>query len=779
MQKIGHIFGRGGGDDTPPEQRRGPYRGVPPLRESPFAEDGNDEARVELNRDLWHSQDPLLRGRDRQIEENIRMLCGQHWTAWSEIRQRFVDLSSVLPDAERRWRQFPVLNRLLLWYMLLYARMTENTPVVSFQPSTSDRKDAMLAEVMDTVFKTVWRTAGMTEVIDRLTSWLIPGGTSYLKSRIDPTRGDVRSFVGPGVLSLSGPDGNPVMGSDGNQIERELPSIPYDQNGNPLARLLNAQGEFETTGSPYAMREGEIVVDVLSPLEVRGEWGANVPWARKAWHTHRTFLTPEQFYEAFGIETEPEIVGSAAEEVGELQRLMFGSGFFGPADGRDNLVTVDATEGRLNGFIPVYETWFRPSRLPEMRETHDSPGGRLLITTSKMTVRDGHRTHRFANTSAIRRFDFVNVPGRPQGTSPQEMLNGTVRTRERIVAQILQHTNLTSNPIKLIDQDAGIKKGALTNRPGQEVYGSFRGIDKPVQYVSPPSLSKDVYEAFRMLTREFDDLGNIAGGMGEPPTSDSSGELVKELRFNADRFVGPTQRRTVTETARVVEDWIVMLPTIWDEEKLLRVSGEDNVTRSITVLPEMFEGGKVDVIPSIESMLPEGRGERQARVWKMYEAEVFGPIGSPQAINIMLDEARFPHMGRAVRPGGIDRSTAEQNTGHLLRGVSADEIPVFDWYDLDVHLAVLEQYMKSPEYPKQPWQVQAQFVLFRRDLKDAQVKAAQMEIMREALVNAQAAAAMPEQAAAAAAQGAQAAAGRAAPQPAAQPKRRPLTQGAA
>jgi hypothetical protein len=723
--------------------RPSPYRNTPDLRASPFEEDGQDSARVEYIRNLYHSQDHLLRARDRQVEENIRMLCGQHWSVWSDVQQKFLDVAAYLPEAERRWRHFPVLNRLLLWYMLLHARMTENTPIISFQPSSGDQKDAILAEVMDTVFKTVWQTAGMTEVLDSLTAWLIPGGSAFLKSRIDSNGGELREFIGPAILSLLNADGTPVMGP-GGPIEREVQGVPYDQDGMPLARLLDAQsGAFEPTGQPYAMREGEIVVDVLSPLEVRGEWGANIPWHRKAWHTHRTFLTPEQFYDAFGIETAPEITGTQAEEAGELQRLMYGSGFFGTADGRDKLATVSAADGRLNGFIPVYEGWFKPCKRPGMEETKDVAGGRLLIATSKMVVRDGVRTARFRNASPIRRFDFVNVPGRPQGTSPQEMLNGPTRTRDRIVAQILQHTNLTANPIKLIDRDAGIQEGTLTNRPGSEVYGSFRGIDNPIKFVSPPNLSKDVYEAFGMLTREFDDLGNITGAMGDPPTSDASGLLVKELRWNADRFVGPTQRRAVTELGRMVEDWIQMLPTIWDQEKLLRVAGEDNVTRTITVLPDMFTGGKVNVVPDVESMLPEGRGERQNRVMKLYELGIFGMPGDPNSVNTMLDQAQFPHMGRAVRPGGIDRSTAEQNTGKLLQGASAEEIPVFDWYDHAIHLAVLEQYMKSPEYVKQPWPVMQEFVAYRQIILEAQVKTLQQQIMREAMVAGEAAALMP------------------------------------
>jgi hypothetical protein len=104
------------------------------------------------------------------------------------------------------------------------------------------------------------------------------------------------------------------------------------------------------------------------------------------------------------------------------------------------------------------------------------------------------------------------------------------------------------------------------------------------------------------------ELGNIAGAEGTPPTADSSGELVKELRYNSDRFVGPTARRSVTELGRMAEDWQVMIPLIWDEQKVIRVAGDDLIASTLTVMPHLFDEGNVNIQPDVESMLPEGRG---------------------------------------------------------------------------------------------------------------------------------------------------------------------------
>lgn len=695
---------------------------IPPLRKSPFEADAFDAARAAYVKSLWHSQDQLLRRRDRQVEENIRMLLGQQWIAWSDMRGRFVDLADALSDDEKRWRHMPVLNRLFLWFLLQHARMNENPPVISWQAGP-DRIDAMLAEVMDPVFKYLWYDVEMLEVLDRLFTWLIPSGRAFLKSRIDPMKGDPIPTSGPAVLELLRGDGAAVLGADGQPIRRTVEGVPWgeDKDGEwrPRAKLV-LDGEEEAlrpTAGPQALYEGGIEVDVLTCLEGRGEWGAHIPWHRKAWHTQHSLLTPMQAWEAYGVELEPDLRGQQAEGVSVIWRLLHGSGLFGSADGKRG---GDVEAG--DGFVSIYEFWGRPGRFPGTERTEQSAGGRLLIVTGGgQVIRDGVRPAPFRYTSPIRCFDMVNLPGRPQGTSPQEFLNGPSKTRNRLHAQIVGHATLVSNPVRVVNRDAGIEEGQIRNVPGEEVLASRGASTAPVlEYVSAPSLGNDVYHATDRLSAEIDQIGHIEGTEGRAPTRNSSGELVKELRFNADRPIAGTLRRAVIELGRMAEDWHAMLPTIWDQEKIISIAGEDGIARVITVWPELFKQGNVNAKPEIESMLPESRQERQQRAFIFWQQGVYGPPNDPSAISAFLDEARFPHMSRIVRPGGTDRATAEQAVGRLLQGELASSVAVFPWYDLGVHLLVLERFMKSPEYLKLPPETMTEFVTHWTTLREAQ-----------------------------------------------------------
>jgi hypothetical protein len=682
------------------------YSKLPPLRADPTQADRFDPERVAFARSFWHSQDDVRRAIDRQVEENCRMLAGQHWTVWNPWFQRFEDITEWLTEDERRWRQRPVVNLLLYWFMLTHSRLTESPPICNFLPATGDAMDAKLAEVSDTFHKTIWRDANMGEVIDELFSWMIPGGRAYLMSRVDMTKGELKPWVGPSSLALLDEFGNPTG------IERQVGAVPFDAQGNPLARLVDGGESYEVTGQPHMEREGGISVDVLAPVQVRGEWGP-APWHRKRWHETKTFHSPDEVYDLFGVEVEPDTFADEFDSASELHRLMLGAGWFGATEQRANALLSGGTTGQRQGLVCVTSLWQAPCAFPGMEETEDSPGGRLLITTKTKVLRDGPRPARFRYTSPIRAFDFVRLPGRPVGSSPQEALNPLNRAINRGWAQFLEHRNLVANPIGTIDQTSGLEQADITNRPGQLHIVNKRVGVHALEYVPPPPLSADAWRTQDQLENVFRYLGSLHGAEGVAPTRNASGELVDQLRTNSDRWLGVTLRRAVEEFARVSEDWLALAPTIYTEERIITFAGEDSLAKTVQVLPEMFTQGKVHVVPDLESMLPEGRGERQARVERLYQNGAFGLPGSPEAIRRYMELSRFPHMNRAATPGGIDRRTAERENGRLLQGVPPDALPVYPWYDSQMHLAVHEEFMASPEYLELDPAIQDAFVLHR------------------------------------------------------------------
>lgn len=703
-----------------------------PLRGSPLApESATDPARLQMLRTGWSKFDDLVRLQNRTIEENIRLLSGQQHVIYHPALGKFLDVNEWMRPEERAWRARPVFNRMLPWYIITHARATENQPIVTFLPGP-DRADAELADILDIAMKTVWFEANMEDVHDRLMGWVIAAGRGHLVSRINPNKGPMRKWIGEAMVPAVDSYDRPVDDGDGGQVHQHVPQgVPFDKNGQPLAKwrmTAPGAGELVPTGKPHQTHVGGIEVDVYSPMQVRGSWGPQ-PWHQKRRHWMRSYHPPEDVYDMFGVEVPPDVRGAGVTDTGELERLLYGTGFFGSGSGLADAATSQVS---TEGYVEVTQMWEAPCSYGGMEETDDSPGGRWLVASRSQVIRDGVRPARFPYTSPLNTFEFIRLPGRPGGVTVAESLAPVQRNYNDAHGRVREHVNLVANPKALIDIGSGIKAGKWTNKPGENHYVNRRPGVAAVEFVAPPQLSQDVYKWISILESEFQAIGFTNAQDTSAPGD--SGEKVKEVRFNTDRFLGPTMRRTAGEYGRTFENWQALLPIIWDMPTTIHYAGDDNVARTITVYPELWEEGKCNARADVESMLPEGRGEQQQKVLGMYMQGLFGIVGSPQALQKFWDMVHMPHMSRAAKPGGVDATTAERENGQLLQGMKAAMVPVYEWYDDDVHLMILEKFMKAPEFKDLDPAIQDEFVMHRQaHMFNKQTKAAKQAMQMQAM----------------------------------------------
>jgi len=718
----------------------------PRLREAPD-DTQHDAQRIAWANVAWGHLDGVYRTYEWQVEENCRMIAGQQWGFYHPILNRYIDIAEFLDERDRLWKHRPVLNHMLPWFMLTLARLTENPPVLTFLPGP-DRLDAILAEQLDTLFKILWRQTQMPTSLLGAMAWVVAAGRGHTSLYVDPEKGEEQEWVGRGRVPLLGPDGQPMRNGETGEValsEEEFEGVPFSQQGvpytmnddntvSPLA-AYSEEGGFQRMGEPYRSKTGGLCSHFLSPLEVRGEWGP-YPWHEKRLIVVRQWMTPERIYQLWGVE--PKKGGSAASKIDaegdstSASRLLFGSGWFGAASGSSEAQFASV---QMQGTIPVLQVWQPPTRrIPGMEKTDESPGGRYLVATPFEVITDGARPANFLHCSPIRTYEFVRVPGQPAAMSPASIQVGPQRAFNRTFAMIGTNLDLHGNPKPIIDKQAGLDVQKFTNEPGTGHLAVRRPSVPAVEWLQPPSMGTDTWRFVGELRAEMEFMGNLQGSGGDPPTPDPSGELIKELRFNQDRFFGPTATANIEEIARKADDFRVLTPIVYPKETILTYLGDDNIARTITLLPEAFESGKVNVIPDAESMLPEGRGERQAKVFRLWKEGAFGPPLEPVALKTFHELARFTHISRTAKPGGPDRAMAEHLTGMLARGTKAKELPFFDWYDIDIHLMVLEDIMKAPEFLQYGQEVQAEFTnhwnFLRGELEKMQ-KLQQQQLMQE------------------------------------------------
>jgi hypothetical protein len=373
----------------------GQIRPFIPIRHDPSTPDDQDVERASLVLDRWHAQDAAYLGYAKTVEEHVRMLSGRQWDVWSPMLGRFVDVLQWMSEDEKRWRQRPVMDYLDYWFQLTLSKATENVAVISFMPSTADRLDALLASVCDPIMKTIYDSGEYDVREIRAIAWAIVAGEAYLGTRVDFQAGAPRQVIAPAVLTLERPDGT--------TIERVAEAVPYDAQGNPLAQLVEDPenpGEYgyDVTGEPYQDQEGEFEFDAYCPLEVRAQWGSHIPWKKKAWQIHRWFLTPGEIERRWGVRVDADCYPDADEAgPGYLERMLFGSGYFGAAQQNLGAQSIDLNAKGREGYVCGYTMWERPDpqHTPADRDQGRAGGRLLIVTAAKKVLWDSERPAAF------------------------------------------------------------------------------------------------------------------------------------------------------------------------------------------------------------------------------------------------------------------------------------------------------------------------------------------------------------------------------------------------
>ena len=249
-------------------------------------------------------------------------------------------------------------------------------------------------------------------------------------------------------------------------------------------------------------------------------------------------------------------------------------------------------------------------------------------------------------------------------------------------------------------------------------------------FLSPDPLGADAWKVQEWLEHSFEKVMDLEGAGGVAQTANASGEQVKELRFNSDRPISVPVRHLARGLEEIGCLTYAMLPLIWPEGKTVAYVGEDKAARTMLLGPELWDG-QVKVEINAESMMPRSRTEREAMAFRNFQAGVYGPPGTPQAMTMYFKQAQFEDMDESDLPPGVDGVTAKHLLGLILQGTPAQAVPMLEQWNYPVMIAVIREFMASPEFLKIAPPTQQQFQMLWLRLQDGQRIQALTQLMRQ------------------------------------------------
>lgn len=599
------------------------------------------------------------------------MLAGQR-SEFIPALGEFINLSAFL-DGDEQWRQNPVFSNLKKWYDLNLAKLTENLPVLRAIPATSDTKDAKLAEFFDPIFRYEWQQMRVPEQMFAMMGWMLTTGRFVVYMRWDMTKGPTEDWAAPEQVEI--PDGS---GGVRTIVTPQEYGGLVDAMGNPMG----AQPEH-----PHTQSLGDMTLDVLPPTAVLWPFGPEPCW-QKPWMIHDYLLHVDEIKDRFGIEVEPDSLS------GQDDLLSF-VGFTDPY----GMPSSQGGWGR--GADPAVLEGMKRCRARWSLATAQDPHGRVTIVTREKRLWDAPNPYVIPGEKdrvliPYYSFDRVGYPFRQEGLSDLEVMNPIARARDRRGGAMMDSADYLEQSLTIFNKaQLGDLPDEAFNRKCAVVGSDFFTGQAPVIRLDPPGLPQGSLDLWNLLEQELKVAGNMDSTVPAGSSSDPSGELLRQMRFDIDRPLSSTLRYHSYIWARVGEDLAHILGCCCTDDRLLSMSGEDNAWTFLEVGPELFRGS-INVEPVLESAVLETRQDKQNRIVQAFTQAAELSVQNPELAQQFLKVLNYPDVVRATRPGGEAYSLAKREMVEMF--MSGQPAPVWPEQNHDVHIQSHEEDMQGTKF---------------------------------------------------------------------------------
>lgn len=578
---------------------------------------------------LWDEQTPLLEGLHTTWMQNILFFAGQQWIEYDPLTGVFRMPKHV------KWKQKPVANVLVPYFKHFMAKATKERPATHAVPASLDPEDIYSAKLGDDVARAKWIELMMDRKIRRTVAWLIATGNVWLLPFWNPHKGRILPRTVPVEAMKVDETGRPFLRFDDldmptGELETEIMECPCDEEGNPY---LDEFGNYDLEREPDYYQEGDFDVRVLSPFRVRAALDC------EDYDESPFFLVAEpvmlrDLYDRWP-DAPPGIVGDDVTELEQFDNLVnslpgLGSG--------DTFLAGQALRSEEAGVQKAFVLHYyeRPSVAhPGGRYWAGTKSGALLTTPGPLPD---------AVWPPLIHLKEIEVPGRMHGDATATAAVGLQREYNESNGFIKEHHNMMLRGKWLVPIGANIRRGQITTQPGEVIQHTPGLVPKQAEIRPLPDA---VYAERDRILKDFQHVtGFFKASMGEAPSGVTSGIAFMTLQEADDTDMGPFLAELENGVARLTWAEMQIIQKNYDEERLIRVTGENHSYRV-----RSFKGsdlaGILDVEPQHGSSFPWNRVAKQNM---MIELAQKVPMAFTDPETGVFDVDRFR---RALPVGGL------------------------------------------------------------------------------------------------------------------------------
>lgn len=656
-------------------------------------------------RALWDEQEDEYRDLRQVWIQNLLFLSGRQW--WVPNRH-----GVYAPMAVPEWREQPVYNLCLAYFRTFLAKATKIRPAWQVVPASTEPEDVHSSQLAEDVLEAKWIELKLGEALERAVAWTIATGNAFLYPYWNTRTGKIRR--------LEVEEDVPIFDSQGNLLRTETMMVPCDENGEPY---LKPDGSFDLEKDPHIVDEGDVGVRVYSPFQVRVNADAEtdedvnlfiiadvvtIRDAEQRWPDYKNRFTAEDVSE---VENYEHTLATAMEN----PRTGLKTG------------TMDRRDQHLSKVL-VLHYHERPST--------DYPNGRYWVCTGDHLLEEPDELPEGVWPALIHLRDVI-VPGRYHGSAVLEHVVNINREYNEVNAQIKEHHNLMAKGKWLSPKGSGVKRGAITNMPGEVV--EYNIGFKPEQ-ADLKSLPSSIYAERDRILNDFERISGIHKvSMGSAPPGVTAGVAFLQLQEADDTDLGPFLAMLERSVASLAGSVLRIVQERYREERLVYITGKNN-----RYMVRAFQGsdltGAIDVVPVAESAFPWSKTARQSMILTLAQTM---PQMFQDPETGMFDTAKF---ARLLPVGGLEHIAGNEDLdiqealreeevfSEMMNGEEDLPQPQF-WQNHSVHFQQHVRTLKSGEFEDWPEEAKAAFIAHVKqtmEMRDQKSKeAAQMNAIAQ------------------------------------------------
>jgi len=569
---------------------------------------------------------------------NSGMMRGQHYIEYNVREQRLIVNA---PTARERH----AINRLRAKVLGRRSKFLKSKMKVSIVPSTSEQSDRMNARATNRAIDYFWRKQQMNRKMRHVVMQAEVGAKGYLWVYWDSSR------------IVQGVQEDPVTGEK-VRVEAMLGDVCVEV-GSPYEVLVADPTIPTLAGQPEIMRIKMRMVE-----DVKGRYPEFAP-----------FITGEAGNDdLFRYE----------RQIASLNATGYGASAYNEARDRGK------GQGKGKDYVLVIEHFFAP--------TGDHPKGRYRVVVGNVLVKNEdslpYGFYDLPNPYPVEEHIDSPNPNQFYGTTLVEQLIPLQREYNAGRAKLAEHIKLNVHPKIIVFKQHRMPQGAWHSGAGEIIELFYMpGLPPPI-VVHPPNITGDLWRALDTIRGEFEDISQVYPAAEGKTGGATSGFQTNLLQEAADGVHRPD--------VEGLEDMVTAL--LIKVRRLMKIGY--TAPRMVSAIGanlepdvEEFLGSQVDEAADIVVMaggaLPDLRAQKLQMLKEMYDGQLLGPVGSPEASRKFFSLADMGGVGDQLDSTKVDENMARVENNDFLKGRPVKNPEFFEAHD--IHYQTHTELLKSPE----------------------------------------------------------------------------------